>query len=377
MKIVHKYILAESIGPFLIGLFTFSLIVLLQRFSRIADLVIAKSVPLSLIGMLLLSIFPTFLEIILPAALLLAILLGLGRLGADSEASALRTAGIGMKGVLLPILILCAATFLASLFIGWKGIPWGTRQMKEILVRVVSLKAGAGAAEHIFQEVAPDVLLYPDRVSADGTKMNGIFLSQRIAGKEPLLIFAKEGEFLPGDENRMFGLSLSGGTIHHEDQRSGAYRLASYGKLNFHTRAGLGGAADSGDPRGMTLPELSRASSALGNTGRGPSYAYHFHRRLSLAASCIAFGLFALPIGFAQRARGKSPAFAITIALILFFYFFLAAAKTMETRSPASMIFLLWVPNALVLGIACWVLGMSERRLVSFPSMFRASTVKR
>ncbi|MBI5342618.1 MAG: LptF/LptG family permease [Deltaproteobacteria bacterium] len=377
MKIVHKYLLTESLGPFLIGLFTFSLVVLLQRFSRIADLVIAKSVPLPLVGKLLLSLFPTFLEIILPAALLLAILLALGRLGADSETTALRTAGIGMRGVLLPVLLLSGGTFLASLFIGWNGIPWGTRQMQQTLARIVSLRAGAGAAEHVFQEVAPDVLLFPDRVSSDGTRMSGILLSQRIAGKDPLLVFAKEGEFLPGNGSRIVSLSLADGTIHHEDLTSGAYRMAAFRGMDFHLPAGLAGAADTGDPKRLTLPELSRGSSILGNTGRGPSYRYHFHRRLSLAASCIAFGLFALPLGLARRARGKSPAFAITVALILFFYVFLAVGGALESRAPAAMVLLLWLPNALVLAAACWILWRSDKQVISLPALFRGATEKR
>src|SRR3970040_167940 len=106
MKIIHKYVLAESAAPFLIGLFTFTLVVLLHRFARIADLVIAQGVPLSFAGNLLLSMFPAFLEITLPAALLLAVLLALGRLAADSETAALQSAGVGMRGVAFPLLLL-------------------------------------------------------------------------------------------------------------------------------------------------------------------------------------------------------------------------------------------------------------------------------
>jgi lipopolysaccharide export system permease protein len=372
MKIVHRYLLSESIGPFLIGLFTFSLIVLLQRFSRLADLVIAKSVPASLVGRLLLSLFPTFLGIILPAALLLAILLALGRLGADSETTALRTAGIGMRGLLLPVGILTVATFLASLYIGWYGIPWGTKQMHEILARIVSIRAGAGASEHIFQEVTPDILLYPDRVSSDGMNMNGVLLTQRIEGKDPLLVFAKVGRFLPEGAGNGVGLSLLDGTIHHEDPLSGAYRLGVFEQMDFHMPAAISGAIDKNDPRRMTIPDLVRGSAARDGARKGSSYRYHLHRRLSLAASCIAFGLFALPLGITQRARGKSPAFAVTVAFILFYYFFLAAGKTMDSRSPAAMILLLWTPNIAVLGAACWLLVQSERRILTMPSSFRA-----
>ena len=105
MRITRKYLLGEMTGPFLVGAGSFTVIVLLQRFSLIADLVIAKGVPTPLVGRLLLSLLPPFFEITLPASLLLAVLLGLGRLAADSETTALSAAGVGMRGVALPVLV--------------------------------------------------------------------------------------------------------------------------------------------------------------------------------------------------------------------------------------------------------------------------------
>jgi lipopolysaccharide export system permease protein len=370
MKIIHKYVLAESGAPFLIGLFTFTLVVLLHRFARLADLVIAKGVPISFVGKLLLSLFPTFLEITLPAALLLAVLLALGRLAADSESAALQSAGVGMRGVALPVILLSGGTFLASLIIGWSGIPWGTRQMQEIMSRIIALRAGAGASEHVFQEIAPGVLIFPDRVSADGARMTGVLLSRSVEGKDPILVFAKEGEFSPEGGARVVRLHLSDGTIQHEDAAAGVYRAASFHGMYFMLPLELAGAGDSEDPKRLTLPELSSRSAALGNTAKGASYRYHFHRRLSLASSCLAFGLFAIPLGLFQRARGKSPAFAITVALIVFYYLFLAAGGAMEARAPGAMVLLIWAPNAIVLGAALWILWRSESRMISLPSLF-------
>jgi lipopolysaccharide export system permease protein len=369
MKIVHKYLLAESIAPFLIGLFTFTLVVLLHRFARLADLVIAKSIPLSLVGKLLFSLFPAFLEITLPAALLLAVLLALGRLAADSETVALRTAGVGLRGVVLPVLLLSGGTFLASLFIAWNGIPWGARQMSEVLSRIISIRAGAGASEHVFQEIAPGVLLFPDRVSQDGTRMDGVLLSQRVEGKDPLLVFAREGRFAPQEGVHVLKLHLSDGTIHHEEAGGGIYRLAAFQGMDFLLPLGIGGVGSIEDPKRLTLPELARGSAAPGNTAKSASYRYHFHRRLALAFSCIAFGLFAVPVGMFQRARGKSPAFAITLALIVFFYLFLAAGSALETLAPGAMILLIWTPNVAVLGLALWILVRSENRMTVLPSL--------
>lgn len=368
MKIIHKYIMAEIYAPYLIGLFTFSLVILIQRFSRLADLIVAKGVPASLVGRLVLSLFPSFLEITLPATLLLAVLLAMGRLAADSETTAVFTAGIGMRRIAPPVLAVSVLTFLASLLIGWEGIPWGQREMTTVLTRIVADRTGAGATEHVFTEIAPDVLLFPDRVSADGTRMTGILLSERIPEREPVLVLARAGEFASARNEGGVGLTLQDGAIHHEDAKSGIYRVASFRTMDFRLHRDAIAAARADDPRSMTLPQLSRKIAETGGRGPAATFRYHFHRRLSLSASCLAFGLLAIPLGLSQRARGRSPALAFTVAIIVVYYLFIAAAGAVESSAPALMALLLWLPNAIGLCLAGWILWRSEWRIVTMPS---------
>lgn len=370
MKIVHRYIAREIYAPYLIGLFTFTLVILLQRFSRLADLIVAKGVPPGLVGRLLLSMFPSFLEITLPASLLLAVLLAMGRFGADSETTAFCTAGIGMRGVVPPVLAVSVLTFLASLLIAWEGIPWGQREMKTTLSRILEVRTGAGASEHVFTEVAPDVLLFPDRVSADGATMTGVFLCQRVPGREPVLVLSRNGEFAARGEGNGVGLTLRNGTIHHEDDSSGIYRIASFATMEFRLPRDAVAAGRGDEPKSLTLPQLSRKIAETGGRGDGAAYLYHFHRRLSLAASCLAFGLLAVPLGLSQRARGRSPALAFTVAIILAYYLFIAAARGILPSAPGLVALLLWLPNATGICLAGWILWRSETRTISMPSLF-------
>jgi lipopolysaccharide export LptBFGC system permease protein LptF len=124
------------------------------------------------------------------------------------------------------------------------------------------------------------------------------------------------------------------------------------------------------DPKGMTLPELSRKIDATGGGGANATYRYHFHRRLSLAASCLSFGLLAIPLGFSMRSRGKSSAVGITVALFLIYYLFIAAAGAVERRSGTGMIALLWTPNVLGLSLSAWILWRSEHHVTPFPRVF-------
>ena len=369
MRITRKYLLGELTGPFLVGVGSFTVIVLLQRFSRLADLVIAKGVPTPLVGRLLLSLLPPFFEITLPASLLLAVLLGLGRLAADSETTALSAAGVGMRGAALPVLAASVVTCAAVLLTGWQGVPWGYRETQRTLARIVSERAGAGASGHVFREITPEVLVYPDRVSPDGQRMSGVFLSFRPAGDDPLLVFAREGRFVPAADG-VVGLELSDGTIHGEPTGKPLYRVASFGRMTFRIHIEASSISGGDDPKGMTLPELSRKIDATGGGGANATYRYHFHRRLSFAVSCLSFGLLAIPLGFSLRSHGKSSAVGITVALFLVYYLFIAAAGAVERDSGPGMIALLWAPNALGLSVASWILWRSEHSVTLLPRLF-------
>lgn len=368
MKIAHKYIMAEIAGPFLLGLSAFTLVILLHRFTRLTDLVVAKGVPAALVGRLVLSLFPTFLAITLPAALLLAVLLALGRLAADSETTALHAAGIGMRGVALPVVLSSFLVFLVSLAVAWGGIPWGFRELNATVARILAVRAGAGATEHVFQEVAPGVLLFPDRVSADGTTMRGVLLSQRIEGREPLLVVARQGAFAPGDAETGVALLLSAGAIHHEDTAAGTYRVADFERMELRLPKAVAAGGGKDDPRGLTLPQLVRRAASSSDPADASRTLYSLHKRLAFAFSGLAFGLLAIPLGLSQRARGKSPALALTLVVILLYYLFISAATSVRDVSPVLMVALLWLPNVLGTLVALRILWVSERRTVALPS---------
>jgi lipopolysaccharide export system permease protein len=377
MKIARKYLLAEMTGPFLVGLASFTLVVLLHRFSRLADLVIARGVPARLVGRLLLALFPPFFEITLPASMLLAVLLALGRLSADSETTAMAGAGMGLRAIAVPVLVACGIAFSASLLVVWRGIPWGYRETQRALSDILAERAGAGASEHVFREIARDVVVYPDRVSPDGQLMSGVFLSFRTPGEEPLLVFAREGRFASSQDEGAVGLELHDGTIHGDQPGKHLYRVASFGRMEFRVPTEISSGQGGDDPKGMTLPQLSDVIRRTGGVDRFAKYRYHFHRRLSLAVSCLSFGLLAIPLGMAHRARAKSSAFGITIALVIVYYLFIAVAGLLESRYPRWMVAFLWAPNALGISLSAWVLWRSEHRMQFLPGPLQSLMVRK
>ncbi|MEE9186234.1 MAG: LptF/LptG family permease, partial [Candidatus Binatia bacterium] len=93
-RILSIYLISEILPPFLIGLLAFTVILFTARMLKLVELVVTRGLPLLKIGKLFTLILPTFLEMTVPMALLLGILLGLGRLSSDQETTALKASGI-------------------------------------------------------------------------------------------------------------------------------------------------------------------------------------------------------------------------------------------------------------------------------------------
>jgi lipopolysaccharide export LptBFGC system permease protein LptF len=175
---------------------------------------------------------------------------------------------------------------------------------------------------------------------------------------------------VPAADDGVVGLELSDGAIHGESTGKALYRVASFGRMTFRIPLEASSIRGGDDPKGMTLPELARRVDATGGVGSNATFRYHFHRRLSLALSCLSFGLLAIPLGFSLRSRGRSSAVGITVALFLVYYLFIAAAGAVEGRSGPGMIALLWAPNVIGLLLASWILWRSERSVTLFPNPF-------
>jgi len=92
-KTLYYYLFMEITVPFFLGMAAFTSVLLMGRLLKLADLVVAKGVPLTDILRMILYLLPSFCLVTIPMAFLLALLLAFGRLSSDSEITAMKEAG--------------------------------------------------------------------------------------------------------------------------------------------------------------------------------------------------------------------------------------------------------------------------------------------
>ncbi len=99
---LDRYVLREILGPLGLGFLVYTFILLLQFLFTSAEMIIRRGLPAPIVGQLVLYSLPNIVVLTIPMALLLGVLVGIGRLASDSELVALRSTGMSIYRLLRP-----------------------------------------------------------------------------------------------------------------------------------------------------------------------------------------------------------------------------------------------------------------------------------
>src|SRR5262249_4619081 len=137
---------------------------------------------------------PQFLTLTVPMSVLLGVLIGVGRLSADSEIIAMRSCGIGYWKVLIPVMALGLLGWaLCSSLLLW--IEPGSDFLKHRLASRLALRSDLRKelkSRTLFEEI-PGMLLYADKVYGGGSSLERVILSQTDPQGRDLLTTARRG----------------------------------------------------------------------------------------------------------------------------------------------------------------------------------------
>src|SRR6201984_1142544 len=115
MRILTRYILKEVLSHGAIGVAVFTFVLFTRDLGRILELVARNSAPLPSVAELFFFTVPVVLTYTIPMGVLVGILIGLSRLAADSEVTAMRASGLGVWTFLRVISIFVLVAWLLAL----------------------------------------------------------------------------------------------------------------------------------------------------------------------------------------------------------------------------------------------------------------------
>src|SRR5262249_22192290 len=134
---IDRYLFFNVFSPSLLGLGFYTFVLLMNRLFVVARESLQHGTPLDLVLEVLLLALPKILVLSLPMAILLGVLIGMGRLSSDSEIVALRAAGMSYVRMSRPILALGVLGFLTTAGVYNLLVPWSNGRMFELRARLV------------------------------------------------------------------------------------------------------------------------------------------------------------------------------------------------------------------------------------------------
>src|SRR5271155_5101698 len=141
MRLLDKYIGREVASHSLLGLAVFTFVFFVPQLVRLMDLVVRHSGGIRTVALLFICSLAPVLAFTLPMAVLVGVLIGLGRLSADSEIVAIHASGISLRRLLVPIGFVAAVAgviTLATTF--WLG-PASWRTLDRLEARLLASQA--------------------------------------------------------------------------------------------------------------------------------------------------------------------------------------------------------------------------------------------
>jgi LPS export ABC transporter permease LptF/LPS export ABC transporter permease LptG len=352
MRILDRYIVREVFRHALLGLAVFTFVFFVPQLVRLMELFVRHSGSGTQILELFLCIFPGVFTFTLPMAVLIGVLLGLGRMSADSEIIALTALGIGRRRILLPVGVLAVAGALVTLCMTlWLG-PMAVHKYRSLETDLLASQASFAVQPRVFDERFPKLVLYVNDVSASGTQWHGVFLAEAGGENGSQLTLAENAIVIAEPKEGKLELHLKGGSTHEFSREDpDRYSVTSFGQSDWPLE--VNGLVPT-QPRELSNSERSLQELLNSRDANWREARVELHRRLAFPVACLAFALIAVPLGAQPRRGGRAAGSLIAVIIIASYYLLTvigAGFARQGTLPPAAGI---WGANILlaILGLA-------------------------
>lgn len=331
MLILPRYFLRLFAPIFLLGLLTFTGVLMMNHFIKLFNMAVMKGVPALWIMACFTRLLPSLLSLALPMAFLVGLLTTLGRLSERGEVMALRASGFSFLEIGRPFLALSLALSGLLLYINHKAGPDGFHSFKNRFssaaqqIGRIDLEAGS------FLKLGP-WRLYARSVDGPSGHLEGAYLV-RTGAEGALRIEAPRGR-LGLERNIGLTLELEDGSLHAPDVDPKKFTSAQFERYHLQVPLSETGLIN----RKPDIPELSssRLKEGLSEAHLSSSHRNEYRTELALrsamAFSPLVFFWIGAPLGLRSSRGSRQSGFTLSLAILFAFYGLLAVGVGLGRR---------------------------------------------
>jgi len=401
MKTLQRYILKELAGPFAFSLGLLTFILFMRHMVFLFPKIAGKGLEWGIVAELIVLSLPFIIALVIPMAVLVAVIMAFGRLSADNEIVSLKSVGISVHSLMKAPLAAATVLILLSVWFNDRVLPESNHLYKSLLTDIAYLRPTLTLREGVIMDEFPGMGILVNRIAEQGAigkldptvpgdfsrtdqtleiedgpagkaNMFGIIISETGGQFLKRTIVADSGyiHYLKSHEDAL--LTLYHGEIQEVDTRSqeqalkrlyGADPLAALTKSRSVPEVLVRIKPDrilriQDDPRfllGSLFKEISF------NRRRISALKVESWKKIAIPCSALVFVLLGIPLGIITRRGGMGLAISISMFIFLIYWIALITGETLADRLLLSPFWAMWSPNALFLVMGVWLLIFQVR----------------
>jgi lipopolysaccharide export LptBFGC system permease protein LptF len=299
-------------------------------------------------------VLPFSLIFTIPWGLLTAVLLVFGRLSADNELIALRSNGVSVTRVCVPLAVLALVCTAICLWLNVDVAPAAQERLRATIFDLATRNPIAlFGGDQVIDEF-PGRKIYVGK--KEGNKLENIIVFQMDEHALPVRVTHARTGMLEADlPNKRLLLHLYNARYQERDEKD-PYDLRKIRDGISMTEGTLPISLEELYEKEKKRPSRSALSLSqlldqlkAGDRKDRSATRTEINKRFSFPFSCLAFALIGVPLGITTHRRETSVGFATGLLVAIFYFLFIIIADTQRGNGRVHPELLVWVPNVLFL----------------------------
>ena len=348
MRIFTRYILKEVLSHGLIGVAVFTFVIFMRDVGQLLELLVRNSAPIPSIAEFSFLILPKALTVTIPMGVLVGILIGLSRMSADSEITAMRASGVGVQRFVWILAFFGITAWLLALGNSVLVAPRSAAALARLQTTLASTLATVEIQPRVFYEDFKNTVIYVQDVSSapqgEAVWRNVIQADISTPGA-PKITIAQQA--LVNSEKDSIRLHLINGEEHQTDVRTpDQYIISAFNETDI--RLNLPALPK---PVQDVIPVAQLGTQELLQQTYNPNkefarwYWIEFNRRLALPTACLVLVLIGIPLGLSSKKGGRGAGFVLTIVLVFIYYFIFLTGIQFARSGKLPPVLGVWLAN--------------------------------
>ena len=399
--LLYRYVGTEYILSFIVAFLFFFFIFFVNQILVLAQKILLKNVRVMDVIMLVIFSIPQFLMYTMPFSSLASASMVIGNLSSQNEILALRSSGVHVRNIFMPILVISLGFSFATLMIADRMIPYTTELYKDLYAKILqsvpTLELDSYSSTRFGKRIISNGLV-------DGNTLYDVVIFDDTSSRESRVISASKGSITVIDINRyLYRIDLEDPEIMITDSSSlESYSLASASDMELYldlssnasglvsitpsqmsirqlqaaaqerlseqqsiekqritnisyNAAKLGEVLMNVEESGSGISSALNYSEDLADARRSQGFSFYFQyyrselqKKIALSLACTFLVFVAFPISFFRVRNGRLLGFALSMFVACAYWFFIYYMHVRAIQSALHPAVFMWLPNAVV-----------------------------